>query len=101
MSVLTGKTITELPNLASPTLNASIPIQESGTTYNTTVDDLASTLSKAEPFLNISANYYSNPQVYTEDVVIPDNTNALIIGPVVTFSGATLTIEGNGACYIL
>jgi hypothetical protein len=96
MSVLTGKTITELPNLASPTLNASIPIQESGTTYNVSVNDLADTISNADPFLNVSANYYSNPNVYSESIYISAGTNALIIGPVVTFvSGATLTVDGD------
>jgi hypothetical protein len=100
--IVTGKTITQLPNLITPTLNTALPAQEGNSTYNVTVDNLANTLATAEPFMNVSANFYSNPQVYTEDINIPQNSNALIIGPTITLaSGATISIPDNSVLTIL
>jgi hypothetical protein len=91
--MITGKTITQLPNLITPTLNTALPAQEGNSTYNVTVDNLATTLSTAEPFMNISANFFSNPQLYTEDINIPQNSNALIIGPTITLAlGVTISV---------
>lgn len=80
--IVTGKTITQLPNLITPTLNTALPAQEGNSTYNVTVDNLATTLSTAEPFMNISANFFSNPKILSETIDIPQNSNAIIIGPV-------------------
>lgn len=100
--MITGKTITQLPNLITPTLNTALPAQEGNSTYNVTVDNLANTLATAEPFMNVSANFYSNPQVYTESIEIPQNTNALIIGPTITLaSGVTITVPQNSVLTIL
>jgi hypothetical protein len=102
MSILTGKTITQLPNLITPTLNTALPAQEGNTTYNVTVDNLANTLAGAEPFMNISANYYSNPQFITEDIQIPQNSNALIVGPTISLaSGVTINVPLNSVLTIL
>lgn len=100
--MITGKTITQLPNLITPTLNTALPAQEGNSTYNVTVDNLANTLATAEPFINVSANFYSNPQVYTESIEIPQNSNALIIGPTITLaSGVTITVPQNSVLTIL
>lgn len=100
--MITGKTITQLPNLITPTLNTALPAQEGNSTYNVTVDNLANTLATAEPFINVSANFYSNPQVYTESIEIPQNSNALIIGPTITLaSGVTISIPENSVLTIL
>lgn len=100
--MITGKTITQLPNLITPTLNTALPAQEGNTTYNVTVDNLANTLATAEPFMNVSANFYSNPQVYTESIEIPQNTNALIVGPTITLAnGATISVPENSVLTIL
>jgi hypothetical protein len=80
--IVTGKTITQLPNLITPTLNTALPAQEGNSTYNVTLDNLATTLSTAEPFMNISANFFSNPKILSETIDIPQNSNAIIIGPV-------------------
>lgn len=100
--MITGKTITQLPNLITPTLNTALPAQEGSSTYNVTVDNLANTLATAEPFMNVSANFYSNPQVYTESIQIPQNSNALIIGPTITLaSGVTISVPQNSVLTIL
>jgi hypothetical protein len=100
--IVTGKTITQLPNLITPTLNTALPAQEGNSTYNVTVDNLANTLATAEPFMNISANFYSNPQVYTEDINIPQNSNAIIIGPTITVaSGVTISVPQNSVLRII
>jgi hypothetical protein len=100
--IVTGKTITQLPNLITATLNTALPAQEGNSTYNVTVDNLANALANAEPFMNISANFYSNPQVYTEDINIPQNSNALIIGPTITLaSGVTISVPQNSVLTIL
>jgi hypothetical protein len=100
--MITGKTITQLPNLITPTLNTALPAQEGNSTYNVTVDNLATTLSTAEPFMNISANFFSNPQLYTEDINIPQNSNALIIGPTITLAlGVTITVPQNSVLTVL
>jgi hypothetical protein len=72
--IVTGKTITQLPNLITPTLNTALPAQEGNSTYNVTVDNLATTLSTAEPFMNISANFFSNPKILSETIDIPQNS---------------------------
>jgi len=100
--MITGKTITQLPNLITPTLNTALPAQEGNSTYNVTVDNLATTLSTAEPFMNVSANFYSNPQLYTEDINIPQNSNALIIGPTITLAlGVTISVPQNSVLTVL
>jgi hypothetical protein len=100
--MITGKTITQLPNLITPTLNTALPAQEGNSTYNVTVDNLANTLATAEPFMNISANFYSNPQVYTENLEIPQNSNAIIIGPTITVaSGVTISVPQNSVLRII
>lgn len=80
--MLIGKTISQLPNLSAVTSAVTIPVEISSTTYHMTVDSL----SKAHPFLNISANFFSNPKVITENINIPENSNALMVGPI--------TVEG-------
>jgi hypothetical protein len=97
--MITGKTITQLPNLITPTLNTSLPAQEGNLTYNVTVDNLANTLSTAEPFMNISANFYSNPQTISETIDIPQNSNAIIIGPIGLLG--TINIPDNSNLTIL
>ena len=80
---LIGKTITQLPSLTSVTSGASIAVQLLTTTYNATISDLA----KSDSFTNNLSNFYSNPQVITKPINIPNDTNALIIGPTITLSG--------------
>jgi hypothetical protein len=100
--ILTGKTITQLPNLITPTLNTALPAQEGNSTYNVTVDNLANTLATAEPFMNISANFFSNPKVITKNIQIPQNSNALMIGPTITIgSGGTINIPTTSNLIIL
>lgn len=100
--MITGKTITQLPNLITPTLNTALPAQEGNSTYNVTVDNLANTLATAEPFMNVSANFYSNPKVYTESIEIPQNSNALIIGPTISLGqGVTISVPENSVLTIL
>lgn len=99
--MITGKTITQLPNLITPTLNTALPAQEGNSTYNVTVDNLANTLATAEPFMNISANFFSNPKVITENIQIPQNSNAIMIGPITLPSGFTISIPENSVLTIL
>jgi len=100
--MITGKTITQLPNLITPTLNTALPAQEGNSTYNVTVDNLANTLATAEPFMNVSANFYSNPQTISENIQIPQNSNAIMIGPIITLpSGFTISIPENSVLTIL
>jgi hypothetical protein len=97
--MITGKTITQLPNLITPTLNTALPAQEGNSTYNVTVDNLANALATAEPFMNISANFFSNLKTISETIDIPQNSNALIIGPVSIL--ATINIPTNSDLTIL
>lgn len=99
--MITGKTITQLPNLITPTLNTALPAQEGNSTYNITVDNLANTLATAEPFTNISANFFSNPKVITENIEIPQNSNALMIGPITIQTGFTITVPINSDLLII
>ena len=93
--MITGKTITQLPNLITPTLNTALPAQESNTTYNVTVDNLANALATAEPFMNISANFFSNPKIVSETINIPQNSNALMVGPITIESTINVPINSN------
>jgi hypothetical protein len=99
--IVTGKTITQLPNLITPTLNTALPAQEGNSTYNVTVDNLATTLSTAEPFMNISANFFSNPQIVSETIDIPQNSNAIIIGPIGLGLLGTINVPLNSNLTIL
>jgi hypothetical protein len=52
--------------------------------------------------MNVSANFYSNPQLYTEDINIPQNSNALIIGPTITLAlGVTISVPQNSVLTVL
>ena len=99
--IVTGKTITQLPNLITPTLNTALPAQEGNSTYNVTVDNLATTLSTAEPFINISANFFSNPKSFSETIDIPQNSNAIIIGPIGLGLLGTINVPDNSNLTIL
>jgi hypothetical protein len=93
--ILTGKTITQLPNLITPTLETALLSQESNSTYNLTIDNLANTLSNAEPFMNVSANFYSNPQTISKTIDIPQDSNALIIGPITLLGTINVPLNSN------
>jgi len=93
--ILTGKTITQLPNLITPTLNTALLVQESNTTYNLTINNLANTLASAEPFMNVSANFFSNPQIISKTINIPQDSNALIIGPITLLGTINVPLNSN------
>lgn len=86
--MLTGKTISQLPNLSAVTSAVTIPLEISSTTYHMTVDSL----SKSDSFINNTSNFYSTPAVITKNIYIPPNVNALIIGPTAT-TNPNVTIE--------
>ena len=92
---LTGKTITQLPNLITPTLETALLSQESNSTYNLRLDNLANTLSNAEPFMNVSANFYSNSQTISKIIDIPQDSNALIIGPITLLGTINVPLNSN------
>ena len=92
---VTGKTITQLPNLITPTLNTALLVQESNTTYNLTINNLANTLASAEPFMNVSANFFSNPQIISKTINIPQDSNALIIGPITLLGTINVPLNSN------
>ena len=90
---LIGKTITQLHSLTSVTSGASIAVQLLTTTYNATISDLA----KSDSFTNNLSNFYSNPSLISKNLIIPNDVNAMIIGPTATTSPSITISIGTGS----
>ena len=96
--MLTGKTITQLPNLTAVTSAVTIPVEVSSTTFSITVDSL----SKSDSFTNNLSNFYSNPSIITKNIYIPPGVNALLVGPTATTdSNVTIFIDSDSTLTIL
>lgn len=91
--MLIGKKISQLPSLSAATSATTIPVESSTLTYNITVD----TLSKSDSFTNNFANFYSNPSLISKDLIIPNDVNAMIIGPTATTSPSIIISIGTGS----
>ena len=88
--------ISQLPSLSTGSLSAVIPTSLGGTTYKISLDTIKNTINDTPSV--VSTQMFMHPQTITENITIPNNYNAFLIGPVgvdgtiIVGSGSNLSI---------
>jgi hypothetical protein len=82
--------ISELSALATASLNTIVPAVSGGTTYKLSLDTVKTTMGNG----GFTSQMFMHPQTITDNITIPSNYNAFLIGPV-GFDGTIIVGSGS------